>query len=146
MNLAFHCTVAITLAVVLSSSAMAASRAPAPVCGNGAIEAPEQCDDANVEYNSGEYCDAACELVPCSNPKNSADHVPEASDALFALKAGVGTATCDTRVCDVNNNQEVTATDALLVLKKAVGQTVTLNCGTAVFGACRLDDAGCVLQ
>jgi len=47
---------------------------------------------------------------------------------LHVLKSAVGTATCDLSVCDVNSSGTRTATDALLVLKKAVGQPVALSC------------------
>jgi hypothetical protein len=51
-----------------------------------------------------------------------------ASDALFILKAAVGSACCDLCVCDANGSDDLTATDALLVLQWAVGQPVILSC------------------
>jgi len=51
-----------------------------------------------------------------------------AGDALAVLKAAVGTFDCALCTCDVNNSGNVSATDALIVLKKAVGQDVPLNC------------------
>ena len=39
--------------------------AQVPVCGNGAIEAPELCDDANLV--SGDGCDANCTPTGCGN-------------------------------------------------------------------------------
>ncbi len=51
-----------------------------------------------------------------------------ASDALFVLKAAVGTLSCQLCTCDVDNSTKITATDALRVLKKAVGQDITLTC------------------
>ncbi|HEY2773720.1 MAG TPA: choice-of-anchor tandem repeat NxxGxxAF-containing protein [Candidatus Binatia bacterium] len=55
---------------------------------------------------------------------------PKASDCLFILKVAVGSETCTPEdcVCNVNGDNHTTATDALLCLKKAVGQDVTLNC------------------
>jgi hypothetical protein len=54
---------------------------------------------------------------------------PTASDCLFILKTAVGSETCDpTCICSPDGNGNVTASDALLCLKKAVGQGVTLTC------------------
>jgi hypothetical protein len=48
---------------------------------------------------------------------------------LFILRTAVGAATCaPSCVCDVNGDSSETATDALVCLKKAVGQAVELNC------------------
>jgi hypothetical protein len=61
-----------------------------------------------------------------------ADPVPPASitasDALFALRAGVGLETCALCSCDADGSGSVAATDALTILRAAVGQPVTLNC------------------
>ena len=51
-----------------------------------------------------------------------------ASDALFTLRAAVGSATCALCVCDVNGDGHVTASDALLVLRAAVGTIVSFSC------------------
>jgi hypothetical protein len=51
-----------------------------------------------------------------------------ASDALYTLQAAVGIATCAICVCDVDGGGSVAATDALAILRYAVGQPVTLNC------------------
>lgn len=52
------------------SEAVATSTAPPPVCGNGALEAGEICDDRNTE--SGDGCTADCTAVEadyaCPNP------------------------------------------------------------------------------
>lgn len=64
----------------------------------------------------------------CSTPATSGPN-PTASDCLFILRAAVGTSTCSPEcICDVNAAGGITATDALLCLKKAVGQDVALNC------------------
>lgn len=51
-----------------------------------------------------------------------------ATDALFALRASVGTYDCEVSVCDANDSGEVTASDSLLILRKATGQDVVLTC------------------
>ncbi|HYB98492.1 MAG TPA: hypothetical protein VEC57_05090 [Candidatus Limnocylindrales bacterium] len=104
---------------------------PAHECGNGAVEAPEECDDGDTEFQEGESCDAACQLVPCGKPTNSSGVRPKASDALFALKSAVGSETCDLAVCDVNDSGGITAADALIILKSAVGGDVSLDCPAA---------------
>ena len=55
-------------------------------------------------------------------------NVVTASDALFVLRAAVGSASCELCVCDVNGSGTVTASDALVVLRRAVGQPVELAC------------------
>jgi hypothetical protein len=54
--------------------------------------------------------------------------VPKASDALFVLRSAVGLVDCALCVCDVNSSDEITTTDALLDLRKVVGQNVALDC------------------
>ena len=51
-----------------------------------------------------------------------------ASDALFVLKAAVGSLQCPLCTCDVDSSGSITASDALRTLKKAVGQPITLTC------------------
>ena len=53
---------------------------------------------------------------------------PAASDALFVLKAAVGSAECDLCVCDINGSGGVAAGDALTTLKAAVGIQVSYDC------------------
>lgn len=102
------------------------------VCGDGQVNPPELCDDGNATFVSGEYCGIACSvLIPCGKPTNSTGTNPKSSDALFTLKAAVGQATCSKRVCDVDNSGKVLSSDALRILRKAVGQVVTLNCPTS---------------
>src|SRR5205085_1181304 len=61
---------------------------------------------------------ASAQVGGCGRPLHAQ---PTAADALFALKASVGSLECDLCVCDVNNSGEVTATDALEILRFAVG-------------------------
>ncbi len=66
----------------------------------------------------------------CGQP-SSTGAGPKASDAQTILKDAVGQATdCDAKqcICDVNNSGGTNTTDALLTLKKAVGQDVALTC------------------
>jgi hypothetical protein len=64
----------------------------------------------------------------CSQPVSGGTS-PTAADCLFILRAAVGAETCEPIcVCDTTGAGGATAGDALLCLKKAVGQGVTLQC------------------
>ena len=67
-------------------------------------------------------------LGDCGEPKVGG---PVATDALEVLRTGVGASDCggfDPCICDVNATGTVTASDALLVLQRAVGQNVAFAC------------------
>jgi hypothetical protein len=56
---------------------------------------------------------------------------PVAVDALEVLRTALGSSDCgghDDCICDVNGSASITASDALTVLRKAVGQNVSLDC------------------
>lgn len=53
---------------------------------------------------------------------------PVATDCLFILNAAVGAETCDECLCDAVGSNGINATDALLCLKVAVGEPLTLDC------------------
>ncbi len=104
--------------------------APAGEFTDVSAGAERTCDDGDSRYDVGDYCRNNCILVPCGLPLREYATEPTASDALFVLRAAVGAATCDERVCNVNGTGGITAADALLLLEKAVGQNVTLACPT----------------
>jgi hypothetical protein len=73
--------------------------------------------------------------VACGRPVSGADTPagsrPRATDCLFILNVAVGAKSCvPTCVCDVNalSSPGTTATDALVCLAAAVGQSVELGC------------------
>ena len=101
-------------------------------CGNGLVEGDEDCDDGDTEHDNGEFCAEDCSLVACGQPTDSGGPRPTASDALFTLRAAVGQASCDRRVCDVDDSGRTTATDALIILKVAVGGAGSLDCPTVL--------------
>ena len=68
----------------------------------------------------------------CGHPL-STGAMPTASDALYTLRAGVGISQCDILVCDVDANCQVSATDALVLLRASVGQQVEMNCAAGCF-------------
>jgi len=51
-----------------------------------------------------------------------------ASDALYVLRAAVGSAICNLCVCDADDSGGIAAGDALMVLRYAVGHQVNLVC------------------
>jgi len=68
----------------------------------------------------------------CGQPvTNGVDVV--ATDAHRELTTGIGASSCsdvfDACICDVNHNGIINSADALVVLQKATGQNVILDCG-----------------
>jgi hypothetical protein len=63
----------------------------------------------------------------CGQPLSSGS-VPTAVDCSSILRSALGISSCEICICDVNGNQSVNTTDALVCLKAAVGQGVTLDC------------------
>jgi cysteine-rich repeat protein len=73
---------------------------------------------------------ASALLGDCGQPVSNGEG-PGAADSLAILQEAVGSATaCDAKpcICDVNDNGAISAIDALVTLKKAVGQDVDLVC------------------
>ncbi|MBI5505216.1 MAG: DUF4215 domain-containing protein [Deltaproteobacteria bacterium] len=99
------------------------------ICGDGIVQPGlgETCDDGNTLDT--DLCTSLCKTVGCGDV--SRDGKLLAGDALQILKQAVG---LETRcvdalcVCDTNGDAGVKASDALLALKAAVGQSVELNC------------------
>jgi hypothetical protein len=64
----------------------------------------------------------------CAQPVTSGSS-PGATDCLFILRAAVGSVTCDPAcICAPGGSLPTTATDSLVCLEAAVGETVTLSC------------------
>lgn len=105
---------------------------PAPMPGLMEIASPTRdrllvaWQDTVAGEESPEIFVARGEVLLCGDA--NADGAVSATDALFALQAGVGAAECAACRCDVNGTGGVTATDALLILATAVGQTIALTC------------------
>lgn len=95
-------------------------------CGNGSLDLLEECDDGDSDWNSGELCNRSCERVDCGDPNDSG--AITTLDASFVLRTSIGLETCDLRVCDTTGNASIDSSDALLVLKKAVGLPILLTC------------------
>ena len=86
-------------------------------------------------------------LGDCSQPVSNGA-LPTASDCLFILGGAVGLQTCSPEcICDPTGEGTVSASDALLCLANAVGQSSTLNCpceaaGGRIFFASSRDQFG----
>jgi len=63
----------------------------------------------------------------CGQPISTGP-TPTATDALATLQAAVGLISCDLSLCDVDGNCVVAASDALRVLRVAVGEDLSLLC------------------
>jgi hypothetical protein len=64
----------------------------------------------------------------CSQPVSTAAN-PTAADCLFILRTAIGSEACTPEcVCDPNGDGSITAPDALVCLRKAVGQAQALEC------------------
>ena len=106
---------------------------PCGVCGNGQVETGENCDGGAVPWQVGTFCNDLCTVLDCGDPDDSGTRT--ATDALFVLRAAVGTAQCDACLCNVDSSagpNPVTATDALRLLRTAVGQPVVLTCPACI--------------
>jgi hypothetical protein len=68
-------------------------------------------------------------VVPaCGDP--TADGQTSASDALRALQAAISVDPCAPCICDVDRSERVSALDALLILKIAMGEQIPPACGS----------------
>jgi cytochrome c5 len=67
--------------------------------------------------------------VRCAQPRSSGA-LPTASDCLFILRSALGSSSCSPScMCAPKGTLPVTATDALICLKRAIGQPIALHCG-----------------
>jgi len=98
------------------------------ICGDGILDSGESCDHGAGNGATGDSCAVDCSFVSCGDPDSSGS--VNASDALFILQAAVGSASCDSCVCNVfpSGGAPVTASDALAALRFGVGVPVVLNC------------------
>jgi hypothetical protein len=63
----------------------------------------------------------------CGQPVSSGDG-PTAVDCSSVLRSALGISACELCVCDLNGSESLNTTDSLLCLKRAVGQSVDLQC------------------
>ena len=109
---------AVCCALGLLTAASHAAVASTPASGR---------DQAVTSASVDTFPASVAEGAQCGSPATAGTE-PSASDALFVLLAGVGIETCPACVCDVDDSLSIAATDALMVLRSAVGQLVELAC------------------
>jgi hypothetical protein len=73
------------------------------------------------------FVPAHAQAVHCGVPVSDGTQ-PTATDALYILRASVGSVLCTLSACDTTSDCLVTATDALRSLRVAVGYTLSLSC------------------
>ena len=78
---------------------------------------------------------APAEEAYCGRPATRG-LAPVASDALFVLSAATGDRSCKLCVCDVDQSGAVRASDALLILRWAVGAGFGGSCSTPCESVC----------
>lgn len=69
-----------------------------------------------------------CGKASCMEPGGVDGGSVTATDASAILETSIALRDCSNCVCDANNSSDITATDALLVLQRAVGQSISLTC------------------
>jgi len=100
---------------------------PIARCGNSIVDEDEECDDGDTVWQAGQACRGDCSLVACGDPDDSG--TLSATDALLILLAAVGGAQCDPCIADIDGSLgPPTASDALRVLRCAVGEAIELGC------------------
>jgi Tol biopolymer transport system component len=100
----------------------------APAVGSSGIEVVFD-SDCDLAGSNGDGSTEIFDLFECNcGAPLSRRTVPRSSDALFVLRSAVGLVECLPCECDVDSNGRIVAGDALLTLKAAVGQNVSLVC------------------
>ena len=86
----------------------------------------------SVCFAAGPYeAEAQSPAERCSRPVGT-QPAPTAGDCLFILRAAIGLEQClPACICAPKGSLPATATDALICLRRATGQTVTLDCPCA---------------
>lgn len=112
-----------------SSTTTSSTTTTLDTCGNGLVDALEDCDDGNLE--DGDGCDSDCTAGVVCGDANGNDSV-QSTDALLVLHAAIGRAvSCPLYVCDADGDTVLRADDSLRVLRRAVGQSVSMSCPLA---------------
>jgi hypothetical protein len=112
--------------------------AHAEVCNlasNSCQEVSGPCED-DLDCAGGELCNLTTQLCgtcssACANPFEPDSSATTAADALFALRTAVGLQTCALCVCDIGGDGQITAPDALAILRYALALPVELSCPDA---------------
>jgi len=115
----------------LTDSEQCSSVAPATRFSGNLVAWVSDCDLTGDNADGSDEVFLSSDPCACGAPVTRYGNgtEPLASDALFALRAAVGIGICALCDCDVNSDNKITASDALSILKRAVGQDVPLVCG-----------------
>lgn len=101
-----------------------------PLCGDGEVDDTlgETCDHGDDNGKRGSACTENCAWTECGDTDHSGSIT--ATDALHALRTAVGSASCALCVCDARSSPNITfsVADALILLRRAVGSEVDLQC------------------
>jgi hypothetical protein len=92
------------------------------VCSQGACVETAACD------TECSLCSEGTCLPLCGNPFDSVNTGTTIADALYTLRTSVDLEVCGLCVCDVNSNSQITAVDALKLLRSVVRLPETLEC------------------
>jgi hypothetical protein len=111
----------------VNGAATGAQRAPAiDGDGAGAFVAVWHSSEADGEGDGVVGRRLAVQATACADA--TGDGSITATDALVALRAALGSASCELCLCDTSGDANLSATDALIILRRAVGQPVQLFC------------------
>jgi hypothetical protein len=92
------------------------------------INDSELCEDGNActvnEICAGGQC---LGFSLCGVPTTQAEE-PTVTDSLFVMRAAVALEICDLCECDVNGDRIISVSDALTVMRRAVGLSAELEC------------------
>lgn len=119
-----------------------------PVCGDGvAIAGFEECDDGNTE--DGDGCDANCTVTGCGNGRFTPGEFCDDGNTADGDFCSADCSGFSTSCGDADSNGDIAASDALRVLRKAVGLQVEcprLVCDVNGDGEVTAVDGGVVLR
>jgi hypothetical protein len=95
-----------------------------PLVAMPAVDVAVDCSASPTTTTTTLPLDAA----ECGQPCGSEATEPSVRDALYILRASVGSAPCKSCICDVDRSGQITSSDALAVLARAVGLQPTVRC------------------
>jgi len=94
-----------------------------PVCGNGALEAGEECDDGGTD--AGDGCDGVCVAEFCGDGLVQGGLGEQCDDGDVIDGDGCSRDCALQQLCgDANDDGQLTSSDALQILQTAVGAAV----------------------
>jgi len=114
-----------TTGYIMAAAASGNSFSP---CSEAVLKAGRDAASCILDGTTTTTTTSTTTLPPPECGDANGDGEIKATDALIALKTGVGSQSCAACLCDVDMSGDVKATDALVILKSSVGQAVNLQC------------------